>query len=96
MVYQNRFLQRQKTLQLQFYDATCPLVSKIHREVENYEKQQLPIILIGHQNHPEVIGTMGQIKTPIHLVENEHDVAKLSIPNDQKDSVCNTNNTFPR
>ena len=71
-----------KNLELKFYDATCPLVSKIHREVENFEKQQLPIILIGHHNHPEVIGTMGQIKSPIHLVENEQDVAKLTISND--------------
>ena len=82
-----------KNLKLQFYDATCPLVSKIHREVENYEKQQLPIILIGHHNHPEVIGTMGQIKSPIHLVENEQDVAKLSIPNDQK-ITCVTQTTL--
>ena len=73
-----------KDLKLQFYDATCPLVSKIHREVENFEKNQLPIILIGHQNHPEVIGTMGQIKTSINLVENENDVAKLKIPTDQQ------------
>jgi len=82
-----------KNLQLQFYDATCPLVSKIHREVENYEKQQLPIILIGHHNHPEVIGTMGQIKLPIHLVENEQDVAKLTISNDQK-IACVTQTTL--
>ena len=82
-----------KNLKLQFYDATCPLVSKIHREVENYEKQQLPIILIGHHNHSEVIGTMGQIKSPIHLVENEQDVAKLSIPNDQK-IACVTQTTL--
>lgn len=82
-----------KNLQLQFYDATCPLVSKIHREVENYEKLQLPIILIGHHNHPEVIGTMGQIKTPIYLVENEQDVAKLSIPIDKK-IACVTQTTL--
>jgi len=82
-----------KNLQLQFYDATCPLVSKIHREVEHYEKQQLPIILIGHHNHPEVIGTMGQIKSPIHLVENEQDVAKLTISNDQK-IACVTQTTL--
>jgi 4-hydroxy-3-methylbut-2-enyl diphosphate reductase len=82
-----------KNLKLQFYDATCPLVSKIHREVENYEKQQLPILLIGHHNHPEVIGTMGQIKSPIHLVENVQDVAKLSIPNDQK-IACVTQTTL--
>jgi len=73
-----------KNLKLKFHDATCPLVSKIHREVENYEKKQLPIILIGHRNHPEVIGTMGQIKSPIFLVENIEDVAKLPIPSDKK------------
>ena len=82
-----------KNLKLQFYDATCPLVSKIHREVENYEKQQLPILLIGHHNHPEVIGTMGQIKSPVYLVENVQDVAKLSIPNDQK-IACVTQTTL--
>jgi 4-hydroxy-3-methylbut-2-enyl diphosphate reductase len=42
-------------LNLQFFDATCPLVSKIHREVENFERLNLPIILIGHKNHQEVI-----------------------------------------
>ena len=82
-----------KNLKLQFYDATCPLVSKIHREVENYEKQQLPIILIGHHNHPEVIGTMGQIKSPIYLVENEGDVAKLNLPKDQE-IACVTQTTL--
>ena len=82
-----------KNLRLQFYDATCPLVSKIHREVENYEKQQLPIILIGHHNHPEVVGTMGQIKSPIYLVENEQDIAKLNIPNNKK-IACVTQTTL--
>ena len=82
-----------KYLQLRFYDATCPLVSKIHREVENYEKQKLPIILIGHHNHPEVIGTMGQINSPIHLVEKEQDVAKLTIPSNKK-IACVTQTTL--
>ena len=73
-----------KNLKLKFYDATCPLVSKIHREVENFERQKLSIILIGHHNHPEVIGTKGQIQSPIYLVENKQDVAKLKIPLDKK------------
>ena len=47
-------------LNLIYYDATCPLVSKIHKEVEHFENKNLPVILIGHRNHPEVIGTMGQ------------------------------------
>ena len=73
-----------KNLKLLYFDATCPLVSKIHREVENFEKQNLPIILIGHHNHPEVIGTMGQIKSSIHLVENEKDVELLKLDNNKK------------
>ena len=73
-----------KNLNLLYFDSTCPLVSKIHREVENFEKQNLPIILIGHHNHPEVIGTMGQIKSSIHLVENEKDVELLKLDNNKK------------
>ena len=72
------------SLELLYYDATCPLVSKIHREVEFFESQNLNIILIGHRNHPEVIGTMGQIKSKIHLVEKEDDVDKLRINDTSK------------
>ena len=72
------------SLELLYYDATCPLVSKIHREVEFFESQNLNIILIGHRNHPEVIGTMGQIKSKINLVEKEDDVDKLRINDTSK------------
>ena len=65
------------SLNLVYYDATCPLVSKIHKEVENFDKKNLPVILIGHRNHPEVIGTMGQTDKKIHLVEKVEDVKKL-------------------
>ena len=71
-------------LNLQFFDATCPLVSKIHREVENFERLGLPIILIGHKDHPEVIGTMGQVKSSIHLIEKEKDLDNLKINTNQK------------
>ena len=71
-------------LNLLYYDATCPLVSKIHREVENFEKRDLPVILIGHRNHPEVIGTMGQSSKDIYLVESKEDVNNLPIPKDQQ------------
>jgi len=71
-------------LNLLYYDATCPLVSKIHREVENFERRNLPVILIGHRNHPEVIGTMGQSSKDVYLVENKEDVNKLPIPKDQQ------------
>ena len=73
-------------LNLIFYDATCPLVSKIHKEVENFDKKNLPVILIGHRNHPEVIGTMGQTDKKIHLVEKVEDVKKL--PLNQNDEIA--------
>jgi len=73
-----------ENLKLLYYDATCPLVSKIHREVENFERKNLPVILIGHHNHPEVIGTMGQTSNEIFLVENKEDVKNLPIPKDQQ------------
>ena len=71
-------------LNLQFYDATCPLVSKIHREVENLERLGVPIILIGHRNHPEVIGTMGQVKSLIYLIEKEQDLKLLPFSDYEK------------
>ena len=74
------------SLNLIYYDATCPLVSKIHKEVENFDKKNLPVILIGHRNHPEVIGTMGQTNKEIHLVEKVEDVKKL--PFEQNDKIA--------
>ena len=73
-------------LNLVYYDATCPLVSKIHKEVENFDKKNLPVILIGHRNHPEVIGTMGQTNKEIHLVEKVEDVEKF--PFNQNDKIA--------
>ena len=73
-----------KKLNLQYFDATCPLVSKIHREVENFERLQVPILLIGHRNHPEVIGTMGQIKSLVYLIEKEQDLKILPIKENQQ------------
>ena len=73
-------------LNLIYYDATCPLVSKIHKEVENFDKKNFPVILIGHRNHPEVIGTMGQTDKKIHLVEKVEDVKKL--PLNQNDEIA--------
>ena len=78
--------EKAKKFKLLFFDATCPLVSKIHSEVENFEKKNLPVILVGHRNHPEVIGTMGQTHKQIHLVEKIEDVKKL--PFDQNANVA--------
>ncbi len=74
------------SLNLIYYDATCPLVSKIHKEVENFDKKNLPVILIGHRNHPEVIGTMGQTNKEIYLVEKVEDIKKL--PFEQNDKIA--------
>ena len=60
-----------------FIDATCPLVSKVHKEAEQLYKNGFQILLIGHSNHPEVIGTMGQLpKNSVYLIETKKD-AKL-------------------
>jgi 4-hydroxy-3-methylbut-2-enyl diphosphate reductase len=64
------------------FDATCPLVSKVHVEIKNLHKQNYTIIMIGHRGHPEVEGTMGQVKDHIHLVESEADVESLPLERD--------------
>ncbi|WP_419903600.1 4-hydroxy-3-methylbut-2-enyl diphosphate reductase [Kiloniella sp.] len=67
--------------ELLYFDATCPLVSKVHREAERHEKDGRQVILIGHAGHPEVIGTMGQIdEGSIVLVETEQDAEQLEVP----------------
>ena len=63
-----------KTEKIFFIDATCPLVSKVHKEAEQLNKNGFKILLIGHANHPEVIGTMGQLpQGSVHLVETKKD-----------------------
>ena len=72
-------------LNMKYVDATCPLVSKVHREAENMHKNGYHIILIGHKGHPEVIGTMGQIpENGITLVETIEDVEKIVFKKDEK------------
>ena len=61
----------------QIFDATCPLVSKVHVEVAKLAKEGYEFIMIGHKGHPEVEGTMGQLDHGIHLVEEVEDVAKV-------------------
>ena len=72
-------------LNMKYVDATCPLVSKVHREAENMHKNGYHIILIGHKGHPEVIGTMGQIpENGITLIETIEDVKKIIFKKDVK------------
>ena len=62
-----------------YIDATCPLVSKVHRETEQLHKKGFDIVLIGHKNHPEVVGTMGQLpKGSIKLIEKKEEVENLN------------------
>ena len=70
---------------MEYIDATCPLVSKVHREAENLHKAGYHIVLIGHNNHPEVIGTMGQLpKGTIDLIQDEHDVESYELDDNKK------------
>ena len=74
-----------KSYNMTYIDATCPLVSKVHREAENLHKAGYHLILIGHQNHPEVIGTMGQLPIgSIDLIQNENDAKKYTTKNPNK------------
>ena len=77
-----------KEKELSYLDATCPLVSKVHRESEQLYKKGFDIILIGHNNHPEVIGTMGQLPIgAIRLVETMEDAQNLT-DNDFKKPIA--------
>ena len=73
-----------KNYNLTYIDATCPLVTKVHREAENLSKAGYHIVLIGHQNHPEVIGTMGQLPlNSIDLIQNEEEAKKYTNKNNK-------------
>ena len=70
---------------MEYIDATCPLVSKVHREAENLHKAGYHIVLIGHNNHPEVIGTMGQLpEGTIDLIQDEQDVESYELDDNKK------------
>lgn len=69
---------------LQVYDATCPLVTKVHLEVVKMCKEGFTVLMIGHAGHPEVEGTMGQVKEGVFLIEKVGDVDSLSFPSGEK------------
>ena len=80
---------------LSYVDATCPLVSKVHRESEQLHKRGYEIFLIGHKNHPEVIGTMGQLpKGSIKLIETKTDVEDLKTDSFRKPLAYITQTTL--
>jgi len=69
---------------LQVYDATCPLVTKVHLEVIKMCKEGFTVLMIGHAGHPEVEGTMGQVKEGVFLIEKVSDVDSISFSSDEK------------
>jgi 4-hydroxy-3-methylbut-2-enyl diphosphate reductase len=69
---------------LKVFDATCPLVTKVHVEVAKMLRSGLEIVMIGHRGHPEAEGTMGQAESGMHLVETLEDVAQLRVGDPQK------------
>ncbi|MEW6480287.1 MAG: 4-hydroxy-3-methylbut-2-enyl diphosphate reductase [Pseudomonadota bacterium] len=69
------------------FDATCPLVTKVHVEVAKLHREGYEFIMIGHKGHPEVEGTMGQLDSGIHLVEDEADVARIQLAQTEKLAV---------
>jgi 4-hydroxy-3-methylbut-2-en-1-yl diphosphate reductase len=71
-----------RSRELPTLDATCPLVTKVHNQGRRYVAQGRNLVLIGHVGHPEVVGTLGQIDGPTHLVQGEADVAALPFPED--------------
>ncbi|MDD3265786.1 MAG: 4-hydroxy-3-methylbut-2-enyl diphosphate reductase [Burkholderiales bacterium] len=76
------------------FDATCPLVSKVHVELKNLHRNQYEIIMIGHKGHPEVEGTMGQVDGGIYLIENENDVDSLPIAREAEKVAVVTQTTL--
>ena len=72
------------TRDLPVIDATCPLVAKVHKEGQRYSAKDYDIILIGHEGHPEVIGTMGRIPGKVYLVSTAEDVGKLEVRDPDK------------
>ena len=74
-----------ESYKMTYVDATCPLVSKVHREAENLHKSGYHLILIGHQNHPEVVGTMGQLPVgSIDLIQDEDEAKKYEFKEKKK------------
>jgi 4-hydroxy-3-methylbut-2-enyl diphosphate reductase len=71
-------------LHLHAVDATCPLVAKVHQQAQRFVRQGHTLIMIGHAGHEEVVGTMGQVDAPVHLVSRAADVQALDLPEGAK------------
>jgi 4-hydroxy-3-methylbut-2-enyl diphosphate reductase len=76
--------ERAQALGLRTIDATCPLVSKVHRRMISLHRSGFAVIVIGHKGHPEVEGTCGQAEGPVHLVSKPAEIANLTTPNAER------------
>ena len=85
-----------KDRKLPILDATCPLVAKVHKEGQRYSSKGYEVILIGHEGHPEVEGTMGRISGDVYLVSNTEDVFKLQSEKSKKIIIYKSNHTLCR
>jgi 4-hydroxy-3-methylbut-2-enyl diphosphate reductase len=72
---------RAEERKLRTIDATCPLVTRVHRQAQNYSQQGFELIIIGHRGHPEVEGTRGRVKGPVHVLSKVAEVAVLQVRN---------------
>ena len=78
--------EKAKSMGLKFIDATCPLVEKVHRQVQKLASQNKKIIIIGKANHPEIVGTKGQVEQnyPVYIINSKEDIAHLPISEDDE------------
>jgi 4-hydroxy-3-methylbut-2-enyl diphosphate reductase len=75
-----RVVEQARRRGLHVMDATCPLVSKVHQQAQRFVRQGRCLVMIGHAGHDEVVGTLGQVDAPVHLVSTVADVAALPLP----------------
>lgn len=75
---------RAEELRLRTVDATCPLVTKVHREVRRFSDQGFTVLLVGHAGHDEIVGTMGEAPHAIRLIENEEQAEAVTVPDPQR------------
>lgn len=80
----NAVVARASERSLKVIDATCPLVTKVHRQAQRYRAQGREIVVIGHAGHPEVEGTIGRVEGPVHVISTLDDVKRLSIKDPSK------------
>ena len=74
-------VEQAKRRNLKVVDATCPLVTKVHRQAQRYSRKGMEVIIIGHPGHPEVEGTRGRIEGPVHVLSGAEEVGALNLTN---------------